>query len=162
MKPPLLLYSTNTWLAFSIAERYYGGIHYAWCSPVYDGTTAELHVNIPPTSSPAEIYRNLLEEVRRGEQHSAEITRIAGGIATGARLKREAGLISDAVYADIEDILRKVRTPDFRPVLYVMPFERVSEIAREVPVASRAHPLSVEYRIEALPRDCFDMIQLWR
>lgn len=73
MREPLLLYSTSTWLAYAIAERYYGGVHYAWCSPVYDGTTAESHINIPPTSSPAEIYRLLLHEVSRGERHGKAI-----------------------------------------------------------------------------------------
>jgi hypothetical protein len=28
---PLVLYSTNTWLAYAISERYYRGLHYAWC-----------------------------------------------------------------------------------------------------------------------------------
>ena len=73
MKEPLVLYSTNTWLAYAIAERYYGGVHFAWCSPVYNGTTAEPHVNIPPSSSPAELYRSLWNQVGRGERHSDTI-----------------------------------------------------------------------------------------
>lgn len=30
---PLVLYSTNTWLAYTVAERFYGGEHYVWCTP---------------------------------------------------------------------------------------------------------------------------------
>ena len=160
MSPPLLLYSTNTWLAYAVAERYYGGVHYAWCSPLYDGSTAGAHINIPPTASPADIYRNLLEESRRGERHSAAVARNRMGILKGAKAKRSAGVISTAAEAAIGETVRSAEARDFRPVLYIMPFDRVAGTVIEVPVADRAHPLSMEYKVEHLPRDCFDMIEL--
>ncbi|HEX8696200.1 MAG TPA: hypothetical protein VF746_27530 [Longimicrobium sp.] len=159
MDRPLLLYSASTWLAHAIAERFYGGIHYAWCSPHFDGTTAARHVNVPPTASPAEIYRNLADECRRGERHSDAIKRNRGGIMRGARMKREKGFITPARFAEIDQIVESAVTWEFRPVLYVIPFDRVSGIAFEVPVSERAHPLSVEYRVEVLPRGCFDIIE---
>lgn len=160
MEPPLLLYSTNTWLAYTIAERFYGGIHYAWCSPLYDGAMAARHMRIPPSSSPAEIYRNFSEEARRGERHSDALRRNRDGIMTGARLKWEAGLISDRVYAEIGEVVDDAYVHDFSPLLFIMPFEKVEAIASEVPVKERAHPLSIEYRVEALPRQCFDILEL--
>jgi hypothetical protein len=161
MTPPLLLYSTNTWLAFAIAESFYDSVHYVWCSPCYDGTTAAAHVNIPPTASPADIYRNLHEESRRGERHSAAIVRNRSGILRGAEARKEAGMISGATEAEIRTIVNSAETRDFRPVLYLIPYDRVRELVVDVPVAQRAHPLSVEYRVEALPRGCFDMLELW-
>lgn len=162
MKPPLLLYSANTWLAYSIAERFYGGIHYAWCSPVYDGTTAPAHVNIPPSSSPAEIYRVFAEDSRRGEWHSDAITRNRAGIKGGAQAKLEAGAIHEGAYLRITQILDRSTPRDYRPVLFVMPFDRVADAAQEVSVGDLAHPLSLEYKIERLPRESFDMVQLRR
>jgi hypothetical protein len=160
MTAPLLLYSTNTWLAYAVAERFYGGIQLAWCSPVYDGLRAAAHVNIPPTASPAEIYRILLEESRRGEQHSTMIRRNREGIKRGAKAKRAFGIITEAVEKEIHQMLKRSGIGDSRPVLFIIPFEKVRRIAVEVPVQKRAHPFSIEYRIEALPRDCFDMIEL--
>lgn len=159
MRPPLLLYSTNTLLAYAIAERFYGGVHYAWCSPVFDGTMTAAHINIPPTSSPAEIYRNLWEEVRRGELHSAMIKNNRSGILDGADAKLDAGVIGPAQKQEIKKMMERCTARDFRPVLFIIPYERVAHLVSDVPVELRAHPLSPEYRIEALPRDCFDMIE---
>ncbi len=36
-KPPLVLYSANTLLAYKINETFYKGLHYVWCNPVFDG-----------------------------------------------------------------------------------------------------------------------------
>lgn len=74
-------------------------------------------------------------------------------------MKREKGFITPARFAEIDQIVESAVTWEFRPVLYVIPFDRVSGIAFEVPVSERAHPLSVEYRVEVLPRGCFDIIE---
>jgi hypothetical protein len=31
----------------------------------------------------------------------------------------------------------------------------------DVPVKERAHPLSIEFKVQALPRNCFDVIEIW-
>jgi hypothetical protein len=160
MKEPLVLYSTNTWLAYAIAERYYAGVHYAWCSPVYNGSTAEPHVNIPPSSSPAELYRSLVHQVERGERHSEAITNNRKGIKQGADIKLEAGIITREDHPSILGTIERAEVRDFRPVLYVIPYDRVRGMVVDVPVQERAHPLSIEYRVENLARDCFDMLEL--
>jgi hypothetical protein len=160
MKEPLLLYSTNTWIAYAIAERYYDGVHFAWCSPVYDGTKADAHINIPPSSSPADLYRLLLDEVERGEQHSAVRTKKCEGLIRGAEARLREGVITAAVFDDIVRTVKKSPPFDFRPVLYVMPYDRVRGMVVEASVEERAHPLSVEYRVSPLPRDCFDVLEL--
>ncbi len=161
MKTPLLLYSASTWLAYSIAERFYG-VHYAWCTGFYDGITAPRHFNIPPTSSPAEIYRNLEEETRRGDLHSRGIERNASGILGGAQAKLEAGVITKTQHREIRKAVAKAEIPDFRPVLYVIPFDRLEGRVPEVPVSQRAHPLSLEYLVEDLRSGCFDLLELRR
>lgn len=160
MRDPLLLYSTSSWLAYAIAERFYDGIHFAWCSPVYDGAKAASHINIPPTSSPAELYRALKEEVRRGERHSELIKRNRSGIMTGADVKLRAGVITKSRWDEIKKIVDTSHPREFRPVLLVMPYNRVQPLAVEASVQERAHPMSIEYRVEQLPRDCFDMLEL--
>ena len=160
MTPPLLLYSTSTWLAYSVAERFYGGIHYAWCSPVYDGRTAPAHVNIPPSASPAALYRLFRDDVERGDLHSYAIERNTIGIGEGAEAKRRQGVIGPAEEKEIEEMLIRATPRDFRPVLFVIPYEPVRNLALPVPVSRRANPMSVEYLAEALPRSAFDMIEL--
>lgn len=157
---PLVLYSTNTWLAYSIAQRYYKESHYVWCAPVFDATTfPRFATAIPPTSSPSEIYRNLSQEVNRGDRHSDKIKQNKIGIIRGASIRKTNGQITDEIEKDIVAIVNSAETRDFRPLLYVIPFRSVSKIVKEVPVAKRAHPLSQEYIIERLPRRYFDVIE---
>jgi hypothetical protein len=160
MKPPLLLYSTSTWLAYSVAEQFYGGVHFAWCSPVYDGRTAEAHVNIPPSSSPAAIYRSLLDDTWRGDRHSKAMDLNKEGIHRGALARHQQGLIGLHEVEEIDNSLDRAECRDFRPVLYIIPYEQVRESVIRIRVAERAHPMSVEYRVDPLPRASFDMIEL--
>jgi hypothetical protein len=160
MRPPLVLYSTTTWLAFAIAERYYDGVHYAWCSPSFDGAAAPRHVNIPPSSSPAELYQRFREDSRRGEGHSLAFRNHKSGIRRGAEARRKQGVITREVEAEIRDIVKRVDVSAFRPVLYVIPFATVADVAIPVRVRARAHPLSQEYRLENLRRGEFDLLDL--
>jgi hypothetical protein len=161
MSNPLLLYSANTWLSYMIAERYYLGEHYVWCTPYFDPSQVSPRANaVPPTSSPAEIYRVLFEEVRRGDRHSSKIKENRIGILRGASIKKDQGVITDKQANDIGAIVERAETQDFRPLIYVMPYAVVCSQLSEVPVSDRAHPLSVEYIIDRLKHDQFDVIQL--
>ena len=161
MQRPLLLYSTNTLLSYAIAERFYGGVHHAWCSPVFDGKTTAVHINIPPTSSPSGLYRQLWEETSRGEMHSDAIPRIQEGIQRGAAAKLDTGVIDAAQHQEIIGMINRASLREFRPVLYIIPYDRVETLVSDVPVYERAHPLSVEFKVTALPRDSFDLIEFW-
>jgi len=164
MTSPLVLYSTNTSLAFSITQRYYGGIHYVWAAP-YSGSMPipqDAGNVLPPTSSPSDIFHNLWEEVQRGDRHSDAIARNKAGILRGISLKEAAGVINHRQAGEINDILNLAQPADFKPLLYVIPYEPIASLVREVPVDQRAHPLSAEYIIDALPRDAFDVMSLRR
>src|SRR5271154_4485922 len=156
----LLLYSTNTWLAWAIAERYYRGIHWVWCSPFLRPEPGLSAVAMPPTAIPGEIYDSLASHVRTGDRHSPFIQRNKVGILNGAKSKTEAGLITEAQRGEIVAIVEAAEIRDFRPLLYVIPFRAVAKRAKVVPPEERAHPMSIEYRIEVLPRYFCDVIQL--
>jgi len=160
---PLVLYSTNAYVAYMINERYYNGLHYVWCSEVFDARRQYAygpHANIPPSASPWEVYRAMREEVRRGDLHSANFERLRKTLADGATAKLEAKLITEARYDDVSKTLDQALLSDFRPVLYIIPFAGVANLVQEVPIGERAHPLSVEVRIPALPRTLFDIIEV--
>lgn len=159
MSVPIILYSATSWLAYTVAQRYYNAEHYVWCAPVFDARSPyarEWHV--PPTSSPSEIYRGLMEEVKRRDRHSAKIAQNKIGIVRGASVKRADGVITKAQEKEIVAAVEAAETADFAPLLYVMPYQLVAKKLKIVPVAERAHPLSTEFIIRRLPRRCFDVI----
>jgi hypothetical protein len=160
---PLVLYSTNAYVAYMINQMYYKGLHDVWCSEVFDARRQYaygLHASIPPSASPWEIYKTMREDVRRGDLHSANLERLRKTVAHGAALKLEAGEISSSQYDDIGKILESTLLSDFRPLLYIIPYQSVAAPVKEVPIQERAHPLSLELKIPALPRELFDIIEV--
>jgi hypothetical protein len=156
------LYSTYTWLAYTINRTFYGDVHYVWCTPHFDPKSPFLGSDsaVPPTSSPREIYDTLFEEVQRGDRHSPKIDQNRLGVLRGADLKLRQGAISTEAHADILAIAGAAQSRDFRPLLFVVPFAAVSAMARQVPVKDRAHPLSEEFILEGLPRATFDVWEI--
>jgi len=73
----------------------------------------------------------------------------------GAEANRDAGAISETQRSEIASIVRDAEIRDFEPLVYLIPYGRVSRLVKE-----RAHPLSEEYAIESLPRRLFDIIEL--
>lgn len=142
-----------------IAERYYNDVHYAWCSSFYRPPTGSLRGAMPPSAIPGEIYDVLWKDVTRGDRHSAWIDRNKVGILRGATAKLAAGVINAAQQADIASIVNAAQIQDFLPLVFVIPFSRVTQDVLLVPPAERAHPLSDEYRIEHLQRTKFDVIE---
>jgi hypothetical protein len=47
-RPPLVLYSTNTSLAYNLNQPYYGEKHWVWCSPYFDEQAARAAGAIAP------------------------------------------------------------------------------------------------------------------
>ena len=162
-KGPLLLYSASTWLAYAIGQEFYQGNHYAWCTPYFDpNSVPDLDYAVPPSSSPAEIYMGLLDDVRKGDRHSAKIQANKSGILRGVESRLGAGLIDSATARDIASVVDEAETRDFAPLVFVIPFALVQNSLTQVPVSQRAHPLSKEFIIESLPRSCFDVITFRR
>lgn len=161
IRPLILLYSANAWLAYIIQQIYYNEEHYVWAtdhlapkSPWYDYT-------MPASSCPRRIYRILAQAVSSGDLHCTKIQEIKVGILKGAAHKRGIGVINEEQEQEIASIVDAAQVSDFRPLVYLIPFTpEVAKIARKVSVRDRAHPLSVEYVIESLPRRYFHIIEL--
>ena len=161
MPNPLVLYSTQTLLAYRINQRYYKERHWVLCSPYRGrGSKATFDSAVPPSSSPFEIYRNLREDVKSVERHSDKIKANKEGLLRGANAKLEKGIINSETAGEITAVVAKAEVADFSPVLYVIPYKQVSKQVKAVPVEQRAHPLSDEYLIDLLRRAHFDMIEL--
>jgi hypothetical protein len=160
--PHLLLHSTNTWLAFKIAEKYYGNEHWVWCTPYFDSQAASGPGIIPPTSCPSDIYHQLWREVKAGDRHSTKVEQNKLGLLQGAAAKRKAKIITPEQEEEVAGIVKAAQLPDFKPLLFIIPVAGVTDRVREVPIADKAHPLSAEYIIPNLPRRCFDIIELRR
>jgi hypothetical protein len=160
MEKPLILYSTNTWLAYMISQRYYKTEHYVWCTPYFDPRrSGDRDSAVPPTSSPFEVYCSLIEEVTRRDRHSKKIEENRAGILRGANAKRQSGVIDARQEKDIVSIVDRADSGDFRPLMYVIPYSEVIDRMREPPPEDKAHPLSQEYIIDRLPRELFDVIE---
>ncbi len=159
--PPTLLYSTNTWLAYTISQTYYHAEHYVWCSPYPNSRWLPTGLaSLPPSSSPGDIYLSLHADILGGDLHSAKVDQNRDGIRNGARIKHAAGIITEAQLEDIEKIVNRSSLRDFRPLLYVIPFGPVADRVEAVPLARRAGLFHEEYIIERLPRALFEVIEL--
>jgi hypothetical protein len=157
---PNVLYSATTLLAFRISQLYYRDIHYAWCSPVFDGREhSDLESGVPPTSSPYEIYLAFRQESERSDRHGPRILENRAGILRGAAVKRESGTISKDQEDEIAAIVHAADYRYFRPMIFVIPFASVQDRVQPVPVLQRASLLSSEVIIPHLPRHLFDIIR---
>lgn len=160
MADPLVLYSTNTLLAYRINERFYGQIHYVWCSPFFSSSTINLlDVQMPPSSTPCDICKRFLDDVARQDRHSPNIEGNRAGLKKGKTFRKADGVINREQSEEIERIIEEASIEDYRPLLYVIPFEGVRDLVRPAPLSERAHPFSSEYVIDRLPRSRFDVLE---
>lgn len=159
MPNPLLLYSTNTLLAYHINQTYYGELHYVWCSAFFgsDNIPSPYRPN-PPSSSPPGIYETLVGAIQNGDRHCEKIRLNKAGLRRGATFKHGQREITDAQRLEILDKVRLAQIADFKPLLYVIPYALVGGMLGTVPVRHRANPLSEEHIIARLPRNSFDII----
>jgi hypothetical protein len=155
-----ILYSAVTLLAFNINERFYGGVHYMWCTPCFDVDTKSPVYTVPPTSSPYQIYRTLAQEVATGDNHSEKIEANRVGITRGAQKKFADGTIDATCMKRIQDTARVATLMMFRPLLCVISSHEAGPYCSEVDLTSMANPLSQEYIVSGLPRKAFDVINL--
>ncbi|HKI00593.1 MAG TPA: hypothetical protein VKK31_01300 [Thermoanaerobaculia bacterium] len=163
MPDPLVLYSANTLLAYRINERYYHQNHFAWCAPFFSVSGDSIDIPMPPSSTPCDICRKYLDDIQRQDRHSSSIHNNREGLRSGMAAKREAGVITPEQHQEIERIVSEASVGDFRPLLYIIPFNSVRDLIQPVPPHQKAHPFSPEYKIEDLPRSRFDVLDWqWR
>jgi hypothetical protein len=158
--PSLLLYSTNTHLAFLLNEHYYRKKHWVWCNPYFDDDAATAAgFTSPPSSTPIELYQAYAEAVRRQDRHSPIIKQNRTNLMKGARAVLKAGVITQAQFANINAIVKKAQLDLFRPLIYVIPYAAVANKVVSVPVTGTASFFSPEFQIHSLDRSEFDIIK---
>lgn len=148
------LYSVGTQLAYKIEKRYYGNIHYVWCTTEFNSSKQ------PPTSNPATICKRYLEQITTGDRHAKEIETNIAGILKGARAKLNQGVISKKEYNEIRSIVAAAEYEAFFPILYIVESKKVKDRYVEVVVGERACDDAVEYRIEDLKENEFEVISV--
>lgn len=155
-----LLYSTNVYLKYHLQNRYYGNVHYVWCSEAFDSSKLSAYsgTQVPPSSDPSSIYRELLRDVSGKDTHSAKITAQKASFQSLALRFAKDGRIDKATK---EDILYMIKTADFsywRPLLYVIPRAPVEPRMKLVPMKNRAG-FGDEFIIADLRPSEFDVIE---
>jgi len=151
------LYSINSFLSYKIAEHFYNHTHYVWCSPNFNAKGLN-----PPSSDPFEICQNLMKDIDGGDFHSAKISMNKTGIIKGANLNHGKGLITENQKAQIISVVEQASIEYFRPLIYVMSYEEIKDISCPAPIEIKAGFFSKEYIVEELPRQRFDIIDIYR
>jgi hypothetical protein len=158
----LILYSTNVFLKQYIQSTYRRDSHYVWCSEAFDSATVGRYkpgALVPASSNPANIYRQLTQDVKTNDRHSAKINEQKASFIRLAHLWEANGEITSD---DRDDIIFMVNNAGFdywRPLVYVIPYNNVSSRLQTVPMSKRAG-LGLEYIIPDLQRSEFDLIEL--
>lgn len=82
------------------------------------------------------------------------------GILRGARIKKDEGKITEAQEKEIISMVNLASFRDFRPLMYIIPVDKIRSLCEKVDPGERANPLSQEYKINSLPGRFFDIIEL--
>ncbi len=160
----LVLYSTNVFVKYYIQRRWRNNVHYVWCSEEFDSSKARSYSpsgQVPPTSNPVDIYRNLKRAIETGDTHNAKIVEQRNTLLQLAIDWENKGEISSADSADISYLVK--HHSDFsiwRPLIYVIPLTSSVESRKfRVPLANCAG-LGPEYIIKDLKDFEFDLIEV--
>jgi len=156
-----LLYSTNPLMAYQIMETYRGGKHRVWCSEVFDARrTDPLSVTalVPPSSNPAELYRDARDAIKRGDRHYLRIELHRTKLAALAVQWELMGEITGDQSREIQYMVKHAPLEQWRPLLYLIPKAGVVSKTTLVPPDKRAGG-GPEYIVEDLTRPEFDVIE---
>lgn len=149
------MFSVGTKLAYKIAKRYYGNIHYVWCAFDFNNKKQ------PPTSNPLTIAKRWMSIAVGGDRHVKEIDDNKAGILAGAMAKYKAGIINSTQRSEIEQIVSLADYEAFCPVLFVIDTKKVAGRSIEVDVKDRASDHSIEYKVIDLAEDEFQLIDIY-
>ncbi len=147
------LFSIGTFFAYKIDRRYYGNVHYVWCTTNFNDKKQ------PVTSRPQSICKRFFDQVVSGDRHTKEIEDNKAGILRGAQAKLEAGVIDNNQYSEICQLVNLANYEDFFPVLYIIDKDKVGDTrCKEVDKKDRASDTSIEYKIFDLKEGEYELI----
>ncbi len=151
---PLFLVSVQSKLAYLINERYYGGLHYAWCSPGFDCPSN------PPDANPKVIFSRWREDYLSNDAESLFIKKNRQGLKNGIMHQKNLGFIDDKTVANLINLTDTAPFRYFCPVLYVMPYQQVKHLLEDVDFSERAGPFSIEFKLPDLPNLFFNVFEI--
>lgn len=153
-----VLYSTMTAVAFNVNTKYYGGLHYMWCTPYFGCDFESPHFTVPPSSSPLEIYNMLKKEIDGVDLNGTKIKLNRMGIRKGADAMLSRGRITAETHGEIVAISKRAPMHQFKPLLCVIARLEAVPYYHKVDVRRMANPLAHEYIVADLPQAAFDVI----
>lgn len=160
---PRILYSTNVFLKYHVSQKYRHDTHYVWCSEQFDSRVVGAYnpgALLPPSSNPADIYRDLKAAVENTDTHNAKIAAQRASLIARATAWEAAGEITIAHRDEIIYFAQQVDFRYWRPLLYVIPCTpAILSRLQEVPAPNRAG-LGAEYIIPDLQRTEVDLLEM--
>tara|TARA_R110000868_G_scaffold119310_7_gene316049 strand:- start:12263 stop:12742 length:480 start_codon:yes stop_codon:yes gene_type:complete len=153
----LIFYSINSKLAHHINTNYYSNTHYVWVAPYFNCEKTN-----PSSSNPKDIYKNFKKDLKKGkiDYHSLNIANNRVGIKKGAILMCKSKNIDENTKSLIIALSQKAEAEHFRPIIYVIPAEKVLNKVETPDLTIKANSLSLEYIIPSLKSEEFDIIEL--
>ena len=158
---PVLLWSTNTYLKFNIQRLFRRDKHFVWCSPVFEGSAQPRYAigaSQAASSDPATIYRNLHHAVQSKDRGCEKIISQKKVLRALAVQWAKSGTIRNEDRDEIFAMLRLSQISDFRPLVYVVPYDLVKNRVKLVPRPKRAGH-QPEYILDDLEATEFTIIE---
>ncbi len=109
-------------LAYSIAERYYGGMHYVWCAPYFDSRDRPSYDPSLPTLEPVRDPPGPCRGGPSGRSPPPEDRAEQARYLPRGRPARAGGDDYLRAKGVIKTVVDPLSFPDFRPLLYVIPY----------------------------------------
>lgn len=154
----VVLFSVNPWIKLEIQRSFFNDIHFVWCGTQFDPHARnESGAAIPPSSSPAKIFRRLSEDCTDTERHSDMIDRIKGKMLYRARIAFKNKQLSEDQWRDATFLIKNADHKQWRPLVYVIPTVLVRDRVKRVAASKRAG-VPLEYQIADLKRHEFSTI----
>lgn len=153
----LIFYSINSKLAHHINVNYYNNTHYVWAAPYFDCDDTN-----PSSSNPKDIYKNFKKDLKKGkvDYHSLNVSNNRVGIKKGALAMFEAKIINEETKSLIIELSEKAENEHFKPMIYIIPSEKVLDKVLHPKFTTKANTLSLEYIIPNLQSEQFDIIDI--
>jgi hypothetical protein len=158
---PILLWSTNTYLKWWIAQRFLDDVHRVWCSPTFESAKLSpyaIGAGQPATSDPATIYRELKAYVARPDNHNYKVNEQKKNLKALAARLHGSGRIDESARNEIIALVKFSTPMEWRPLVYVIPYGPVKARVQEVDRKDRASH-EPEFIIPDLAGAEFQMIE---
>lgn len=160
--PSPFLYSVSTVFSVQVANRYRGGVFYAWCSEAFSAGQQPGQAPaamVAPSSDPSVIYEQLHRAVVKEDRHDA---RMKSYRRTFKRLADDWFSRGEITKYQRDELVTNCQQNSFRmwsPLLFIISRDLVEARLKKVPATKRAGP-GDEFIIADMTSSEFDIIEL--